>query len=191
MRDWLVKNPCQKRMYDRSIVSSPRSSSTPPLHLLDVVETLVSVLGGEERRIVNQICCQLTVRSVRVQVRGIPFLGISAVSYTVYTLSTTMAAVRIPDLDADRQTRLGSGLSHLRPLLHEVCHPFDYTPTSDCPDPARPRDFFSASQVYSVWCSSRPHRPHLSRRSSARLSPSENTAEFKGYRQRSCRLRKR
>ncbi len=79
MRNWRARlTPFQQRIYDRS-ASIPSIQFTPTSQLLEATATLENALATEDhsqveslsQTIVNHICWQLNVRTVRVRVQGV------------------------------------------------------------------------------------------------------------------------
>lgn len=136
MRNWRARlTPLQQRIYDRSssITGIPL---TPPLPLLEATRALQDALAADNHRrveglaqtIVNHICWQLNVRSVRVQVQGIrpsSQRGELHGLYTHYGSTHQSNSIRVWMRTAKRG-QVVAFRTFLRTLLHEVCHHLDY-----------------------------------------------------------------
>ncbi|HKA56680.1 MAG TPA: hypothetical protein VKJ47_23795 [Candidatus Binatia bacterium] len=135
MRNWRARlTPLQQRIYDRS-AAIPTIQLTPPPQLLEATVVLGEALAREDRArveslsqtIVNHICRQLGVRTVRVQVEGVRpsnRRGELHGLYTQYSGGSTSIQVW---MRTAKRGQVVAFRTFLRTLLHEVCHHLDYT----------------------------------------------------------------
>lgn len=136
MRNWRAQlTPLQQRMYDRSaaITDIPL---TPPVPLLEAARALQDALAAEDHRrveslaqtVVNHICWQLKVRSVRVQVQGIRPSNPRGELHGLYTHNghTLQNPVIRVWMRTAKRGQVVAFRTFLRTLLHEVCHHLDY-----------------------------------------------------------------
>jgi len=135
MRNWRARlTPLQQRIYDRS-AAIPTIQLTPPSQLLEATAVLGEALAREDRArveslsqtIVNHICRQLNVRTVRVQVEGVRPSNRRGELHGLYTqYSGGSTAIQVWMRTAKRG-QVVAFRTFLRTLLHEVCHHLDYT----------------------------------------------------------------
>jgi hypothetical protein len=135
MRNWRARlTPLQQRIYDRS-ASIPAIQLTPSSQLLEATAVLGEALAREERArveslsqtIVNHICWQLDVRTVRVQVEGVRPSNRRGELHGLYTqYSGGSNSIQVWMRTAKRG-QVVAFRTFLRTLLHEVCHHLDYT----------------------------------------------------------------
>jgi hypothetical protein len=136
MRNWRARlSPLQQRIYDRSAsISSIPLSATP--QLLEATTALEGALATEDhsrvqglaQTIVNHICWQLNIRTVRVQVQGVRpsnRRGELHGLYTQYGNSSRSDSIQVWMRTAKRG-QVVAFRTFLRTLLHEVCHHLDY-----------------------------------------------------------------
>jgi len=134
MRNWRTRlTPFQQRIYDRS-ASIPAIQFTPTSQLREVTATLESALAAENhsqveslsQTIVNHICWQLNVRTVRVQVQGVRPSNRRGELHGLYTqYSGGSDSIQVWMRTAKRG-QIVAFRTFLRTLLHEVCHHLDY-----------------------------------------------------------------
>src|SRR5262245_58235302 len=136
MRNWRARlTPFQQRIYDRS-ASIPVIPLTPSSQLLEATTVLAEALANEDRTrvetlsqtIVNHICWQLNVRTVRVQVQGVRpsnRRGELHGLYTQYNGGSRNDSIQVWMRTAKRG-QVVAFRTFLRTLLHEVCHHLDY-----------------------------------------------------------------
>ncbi|HEV8715418.1 MAG TPA: hypothetical protein VGX03_21635 [Candidatus Binatia bacterium] len=135
MQNWRARlTPLQQRIYDRS-ASIPAIQLPPSSQLLEATAVLGEALAREDRArveslsqtIVNHICWQLNVRTVRVQVEGVRpsnRRGELHGLYTQYSGGSTSIQVW---MRTAKRGQVVAFRTFLRTLLHEVCHHLDYT----------------------------------------------------------------
>jgi hypothetical protein len=136
MRNWRARlTPLQQRIYDRS-AAIPAIQLTPSPQLLETTAKLEAALATEDRAriealsqtIVNHICWQLNIRTVRVQVQGVRpsnRRGELHGLYTQYNGGSRNDSIQVWMRTAKRG-QVVAFRTFLRTLLHEVCHHLDY-----------------------------------------------------------------
>jgi hypothetical protein len=135
MRNWRTRlTPFQQRIYDRS-ASIPSIQFTPTSQLLEVTATLENALAAEDhsqveslsQTIVNRICWQLNVRTVRVQVQGVRPSNRRGELHGLYTQYGGGSDSIQVWMRTAKRGKVVAFRTFLRTLLHEVCHHLDYT----------------------------------------------------------------
>jgi len=136
MRNWRARlTPFQQRIYDRSLAIS-FIQLTPTPQLFEATAALEEALAGEDhprvqslaQTIVNHICWQLKIRTVRVQVQGVRpsnRRGELHGLYTQYRGGSRGDSIQVWMRTAKRG-QVVAFRTFLRTLLHEVCHHLDY-----------------------------------------------------------------
>lgn len=137
MRNWRARlTPLQQRIYDRSAaISAIPLVSTPQLQ--EAARALETALADDRQphveslsqMIVNQICAQLGVRTVRIQVHGVRpsnRRGELHGLYTQYSGGSPHDSIQVWMRTAKR-SHVVAFRTFLRTLLHEVGHHLDYT----------------------------------------------------------------
>ncbi len=135
MRNWRARlTPFQQRIYDRS-ASIPSIQFTPTSQLLEATATLENALATEDhsqveslsQTIVNHICWQLNVRTVRVQVQGVRPSNRRGELHGLYTQYGGGSDSIQVWMRTAKRGKIVAFRTFLRTLLHEVCHHLDYT----------------------------------------------------------------
>ena len=136
MRNWRARlTPLQQRIYDRSAAISV-IPLTPSPQLREASTELEAALATEDRAriealsqtIVNHICWQLHICTVRVQVQGVRpsnRRGELHGLYTQYNGGSRNDSIQVWMRTAKRG-QVVAFRTFLRTLLHEVCHHLDY-----------------------------------------------------------------
>ena len=134
MRNWRARlTPFQQRIYDRS-AAIPSIQFTPTSQLLEATATLENALAAEDhsrveslsQMIVNHICWQLNVRTVRVQVQGVRPSNRRGELHGLYTQYGGGSDSIQVWMRTAKRGKIVAFRTFLRTLLHEVCHHLDY-----------------------------------------------------------------
>jgi len=171
MRNWRARlTPLQQRIYDRS-AAIPTIQLTPPPQLLEATVVLGEALAREDRArveslsqtIVNHICRQLGVRTVRVQVEGVRpsnRRGELHGLYTQYSGGSTSIQVW---MRTAKRGQVVAFRTFLR-TCYTRCVITSITRICTYASPTTPRVFSSVSPACSApSCGSRRRRRHTSR----------------------------
>jgi hypothetical protein len=135
MRNWRARlTPFQQRIYDRS-AAIPAIQLTSSSQLLEATVVLEDALANEDhsrvealsQTIVNHICWQLNVRTVRVQVQGVRPSNRRGELHGLYTQYGGGSDSIQVWMRTAKRGKVVAFRTFLRTLLHEVCHHLDYT----------------------------------------------------------------
>ena len=135
MRNWRARlTPFQQRIYDRS-AAIHSIQFTPTSQLVEATATLENALVTADhsrveslsQTIVNHICWQLNVRTVRVQVDGVRPSNRRGELHGLYTQYGGGSDSIQVWMRTAKRGKIVAFRTFLRTLLHEVCHHLDYT----------------------------------------------------------------